>query len=209
MNYLIFILAVVAVAWWFKSRSKSSSEKKIETRDTKPPTHGELIRTQMEFERRLESENGLPDGILGRDAYIYWNLMRNWFDKLAAENRYAEETLNKLQQDWSAYMELLPQMKRARFLAMELEDQQKAAAYDQEATQAARSIKAIRDAFAARIGHEATETLLSIRDRAADAFDRTGKRDVAPAGHQYFPVSISPYVEECRPKPTTDANANA
>ena len=209
MDYLLFILAVVAItAWWFKTRS-TSSESEIKTRETRTLSHDEVIKSQLEFERRLESESDLPDGIRGRDAYIYWNLMRKWFDKLAAENRYTEETFNKLQRDWCAYMELLPQMKSARFMAMELEDQQKATTYDQEAVQAARSIEAIQDAFAALIGHEATETLRSIRDLAADAFDRTGKRDVAPPGHHYFPVSISPYIEECKPKPTTDAYASA
>lgn len=200
MDYLLFIIAAVAVAaLWFKARSTSSGSE-IKTRETRTLSHDDVIQSQLEFERRLESESDLPDGIRGRDAYIYWNLMRKWFDKLAAEHRYSEETINKLQRDWCTYMELLPQMKSAQFLARELEDQRKAVTYNQEAIQAARSIEAIQDAFAALIGHDATETLHSIRDRAADAFDRTGKRDVAPPGHHYFPVSISPYIEECKPK---------
>ena len=198
MDYLLLILIAVAITvWWFKTRSGISSD--IEAK-SKEISHDEVIKLQLDFEHQLESDFDLPDGIRGKDAYIYWHLMRKWFSKLTAENRYNQEILGKIQRDWCFYLDQLPKMKRARFLAMELEDRQKADKYDQRADQTVRSIEGIQDTFASLIGPQAVEELCLIRNQDTDAFDRTGKRVVAPAGHHYFPVSINPYIEECRPK---------
>ena len=194
MEYL-FIFAVVAIAvWWFSFRVDRN------TAGTNALTEQELARLQMDFERRLANECDLPDGIRGRDAYIYWNLMCNWFDKLIAANRYDDEYTKKLRSDWYEYIQLLPQAKSARFLALETSNEVKASDYDQEAGSASRSIELIQNAFAAAIGADAIDQLLEIRSRDADAFDRSGRRPIAPIGHHYFPVSINPYIEEYRLK---------
>jgi len=191
----LFIFAVVAIAvWWFSFRVDRN------TAGTNALTEQELARLQMDFERRLANECDLPDGIRGRDAYIYWNLMCNWFDKLIAANRYDDEYTKKLRSDWYEYIQLLPQAKSARFLALETSNEVKASDYDQEAGSASRSIELIQNAFAAAIGADAIDQLLEIRSRDADAFDRSGRRPIAPIGHHYFPVSINPYIEEYRLK---------
>lgn len=194
MEYL-FIFVVVAIAiWWFCFRVDRN------TAVINALTEQELARLQMDFERRLANECDLPDGIRVRDAYIYWNLMCNWFDKLHAANRYDDEYAKKLRRDWCEYIQLLPKAKSARFLALETSNEVKAADYDQEAGSASRSIELIQNAFAAAIGADAIEQLLEIRSRDADAFERSGRRPIAPIGHHYFPVSINPYIEEYRPK---------
>lgn len=194
MEYL-FIFAVVAIAvWWFSFRVDRN------TAGTNALTEQELARLQMDFECRLANECDLPDGIRGRDAYIYWNLMCNWFDKLIAANRYDDEYTKKLRSDWYEYIQLLPQAKSARFLALETSNEVKASDYEQEAGSASRSIELIQNAFASAIGADAIEQLLEIRSRDADAFDRSGRRPIAPIGHHYFPVSINPYIEEYRLK---------
>lgn len=201
LEYILLIFVSVAVTvWWFMFRAARKNGTGQDTADASPLSVQELVRLQMDFERRLADDCDLPDSIRGRDAYIYWNLMRKWFDRLIAANRYDDEYTKKLQRDWCDYIELLPRAKTARFLAMEADNKAKASVYDHKAESASRSIEVIQNAFAAAIGTEAIEELRDVRSRDYDAFDRTGRRPMAPMGHHYFPVSIRPYTEECRPK---------
>jgi hypothetical protein len=57
----------------------------------------------------------------------------------------------------------------------------------------------IEDGVAAAIGKEAVAQLEDIRSRKYDAFDRSGRKTMAPIGYHYFPTSIRPYVEEVVP----------
>lgn len=199
MQYLFLILAIVAIAvWWlgFRERSKNSVTPKIQS----SISERDLILLQADFERRLENDYDLPDGIRGRDAYIYWNIMRIWFDQLIAANRFNDEYSKKLRRDWCEYIQLLSRSKTASFLALEENNDAKTQIYGREAESGLRSIEVIQNAFAAAIGPEAVEVLREIRSRDADAFDRSGRRPMAPMGYHYFPVSISPYAEECKPK---------
>ncbi|WP_035383742.1 hypothetical protein [Ferriphaselus sp. R-1] len=200
MEYLLLLFATIAIAaWWLMIRAGRKTA--VAPIQQSSLSEQELVRLQADFERRLAYDCDLPDSIHGRDAYMYWNLMRNWFDKLIAENRYDDEYAKKIRLDWCEYVQLLPRENTARFLALETNDEAKAQTYAQEAESASRSIELIQNAFAAAIGSEALEVLREIRSRDADAFDRSGRRPVAPTGHHYFPVSISPYIEECQPKP--------
>lgn len=202
LEYLIIFTTVAIAFWWFRFHARRKTASAPETAGTSPLSEQELARLQTDFERRLANDFDLPDGIRGREAYIYWNLMRNWFDRLIAANRYDDEYAKKLRHDWCEYIQLLPRAKTVRFLALETNDEAKASIYDQEAESASRSIELIQNAFAAAIGPEAMEELQEIRSRDTDAFDRSGRRPIAPTGHHYFPVSISPYIEECQPKPS-------
>lgn len=202
MEILLLIFAAVAIAiWWLRFRAGRTASGP-NTAGASSLSEPELARLQANFERRLASDCDLPDGIRGRDAYMYWNLMRNWFDRLIAANRYDDEYATKLRNDWFEYIQLLPRAKTARFLALETNNEAKVVTYDQEAETASRSIESIQNAFAAAIGAEAMEELREVRRRDADAFDRSGRGPMAPMGHHYFPVSICPYIEECQPKPS-------
>jgi hypothetical protein len=57
---------------------------------------------------------------------------------------------------------------------------------------------AIEDAFAAAVGNEAIEELRSVRDAPPGAFDRSGRKPMAPIGYRYAPVSFYPYREELK-----------
>lgn len=185
--------------WWFRLRAARKTVSERDTADTSPLSEQELVRLQADFERRLAADSDLPDSIRGKDAYIYWNLMCKWFNSLIAAHRYDDEYTKKLRRDWCDYIELLPRGRTARFLALETDDEAKASTYDQEAELASRSIEFIQNAFAAAIGADAIEELQDVRSRDAGAFDRTGQRPMAPMGHHYFPISLSPYIEGCRP----------
>ncbi len=200
MEYLLLIFASVAVtAWWFRRREARETVGERDTADTSPLSEQELIRLQADFEHRLAADSDLPDSIRGRDAYIYWNLMCKWFNSLIAVHRYDDEYTKKIRRDWRDYIELLPRAKTARFLALETDDKAKASTYGQEAELASRSIELIQNAFSAAIGADAIEELRNVRNREVGAFDRTGQRPMAPMGQHYFPISLSPYIEECRP----------
>ncbi len=80
MDYLIVIIAaIVGAVWWFGFRTRSASVIAANTTSASTVNDNELAQRQVDFERRLVEEQDLPDGIRGRTAYIYWNLMRNWF----------------------------------------------------------------------------------------------------------------------------------
>ena len=200
LEYILLIFASVAVTvWWFKFRAARETVSELDTAGTSPVSEQALVRLQADFELRLATDCDLPDSIRGRDAYLYWNLMCKWFNRLIAAHRYDDEYTKRLRRDWRDYIELLPRAKTARFLALEIDDEAKASTYDQEAELASRSIELIQNAFAAAIGADAIEELRDVRNRDVNAFDRTGKRPLAPMGHHYFPISLSPYYEECRP----------
>jgi hypothetical protein len=203
LEYLTVIFAFLALAiWWYKFRAGRNTTGNSNDVDTSPLSEHDLTRLQMDFEHRLANNGDLPDGIRGRDAYIYWNLMRNWFEKLIAANRYDDEYANKIRRDWCNYIQLLPRAKTAQFLARETNDKAKVATYEQDAESALRSIELIQHAFATAIGTEAMEELREVRGKSPNAFDRSGRRPMAPEGHYYFPVSISPYKEEVQPTPS-------
>jgi hypothetical protein len=200
MSYLaIVILLTVGALWWFAVRRSRMSVATTKTIRANAPTDRALAQLQAEFERRMVEEQHLPDGIRGRAAYIYWNLMRNWFNQLNAAGRYDDTQAERVRQDWCEYLKLLRQVCTSRFLALEASSGDKATAHSEEADLGSRRLEFIQDAFAAAIGPEATEELRTVRSAGADAFDRTGKQPMAPNGHRYFPVSINPYVEKCQP----------
>jgi hypothetical protein len=63
-----------------------------------------VIKAQMEFERQLETNIDLPDGIRWRDAFIYRHLMRKWFASLLASSRCTATASDKIKSDWLDYM---------------------------------------------------------------------------------------------------------
>lgn len=199
MDYFILIIVGMAVAaWWLKFRSSLKATSASFDTETSTLSEHELAQLQKDFENRLKNDADLPDGIRGRDAYIYWNLMRNWYEKLIAENRYDDEYAKKLRSDWRDYIQLLPRAKSAQFLANQINDEARIATYEREVESAFRSIELIQNAFATAIGVEATEELQEVREKSPNAFDRSGLKPMAVVGYYYCPVSLNPYMEECR-----------
>jgi hypothetical protein len=82
------------------------------------------------------------------------------------------------------------------FLSAETDNEEKRKVYVEEELEVKRKITTIEDAMAAAIGKEAVAQLEAARNAPGDAFDRSGKKLMAPSGFHYFPTSIRPYVEE-------------
>lgn len=199
MNYLIVILAVIiGTIWWLKQRTNYGTVIASTSDDKNAVSDTELTLLQTNFERRIVEEQDLPDGIRGKQAYIYWNLMRNWFAQLNAAYRYDAKAL-QLRLDWCDYIDLIHRTSTSRYLALESDNEDKAAVYYEEVKLSSQRIGFIENAFAAAIGIEAIEELHMVKSREAGAFDRSGTQPIAPIGHHYFPVSLNPYVEKCQP----------
>jgi hypothetical protein len=199
MNYLIVVLAVIfGIFWWFKQRANYGTVSASTSDDKNVVSDNELTQLQTNFERRILEEQDLPDGIRGKQAYIYWNLMRNWFAQLNATYRYDAKAL-QLRLDWCDYIDLIHRTSTSRYLALESDNEDKAAVYYEEVKLSSQRIEFIENAYAAAIGVEATEELHKVKNRETGAFDRSGTQPIAPIGHHYFQVSLNPYVEKCQP----------
>ena len=131
-----------------------------------------VIKAQTEFERQLETNIDLPDGIRGRDAFIYWQLMRKWFASRHASSRHAATESDKIKSDWLDYMHLMEERAILRFLSLGTENEEKRKAYDEEAIEVSRKITMIEDGMAAAVGQEAVAQLEDARRRPHDEFDR-------------------------------------
>src|SRR5262249_14417268 len=152
-------------------------------------TDESVAKAQTEFERRLK-ENALPDE-MRRAAFIYWNLMRTWFASLSAAKHYTDAGSDKLNSDWLDYMDLMQRRATAGFFLYAALETEK---YNEELNEASRKMTMIEDGMAAAVGQEAVAQLEDVRGRPHYAFDRSGKKPMAPTGYRYFPTS--PYVEE-------------
>jgi hypothetical protein len=130
-----------------------------------------VIKAQTEFERRLETNIDLPDGIRWTDAFIYLHLMRKWFASLLASSRCTATSSDKIKSDWLDYMQLMEERAILRFLSL-TEDEEKRKVYDKEAIEVSRKITMIEDGMAAAAGQEAVGQLEDARRRPHDAFDR-------------------------------------
>lgn len=196
---LIVVAFIIIIGWWL-DKQRSKKEALLFEKYKKAGLSDEAItKVQTEFEKRLEANTDLPDGIRRRDAFIYWNLMSKWFGSLIAANRYNETVSDKIKSDWLEYMYLLERKNTLQFLSREAENEKEQDIYDMEAYEAAKKIDLIQNGMAAVIGKEAIDQLEYVRSRSYDAFDQSGRKPMAPIGHHYFPTSFSPYVEECKP----------
>jgi hypothetical protein len=201
---LIIIISIICIgAAWLADR-KNAKKRQLYLEKAERERLGEenVLKEQLKFDKRLETNADLPDGIRSREAYVYRHLMSIWFARLVAQYRYDEATAKKIRSDWLMYMYLLEQATTSEFLGLEADSRDKRTSYDEQAWEEKKGYMAIEDAFAAAIGKEAIRALQYVREREHNAFDRSGKKPIAPTGYHYFPVSLRPYREELMPKAT-------
>ena len=124
-----------------------------------------VLQEQLRFEKRLEDNLDLPDGVHGREAHIYKALMSKWFAVLAAKHRDDESMLKKLRSDWLRYMHLLEHHSTIVVFATQ-SSSMKRSAYDRDASKTRKDYMAIEDALAKEIGKDAVEELQEVRASA-------------------------------------------
>lgn len=142
-----------------------------------------MLKSQLEFEKHIEQQIGLPDAISGRSIYIYRNLIKVWFNELSARSRYQEEKkLKKVKLDFLRYMENLENEARYQYLVREGDENKK----DQSETELRKSsgmVRAMEEGFAAAIGLKAVAELSVTRELPYDEFNDYGEK--APNGYYY------------------------
>jgi hypothetical protein len=188
---------VLLLMWPSKTQQKKEIQQPEEW-ERKRLSDENVLKAQSEFERRLDENASLPDGIVWRKAYTYRHLMRKWFAALIAQHRYDDAMSSKLKTDWLDYLYLLERENSVSFLSDEATDENKREVYGRESWQTRQQYMAIEDGFSAAIAKEATAELQRVRAAAHGSFDRSGIKPMAPEGFRYFPVSLHPYDEELK-----------
>src|SRR5947209_416616 len=88
---IVCAVAIVIYILWRVDQHREHKEKLLSAEWEKRRLSDEgIAKAQAEFEKRLDQNIDLPDGIVWRDAFIYWNLMRAWFAILTAAKRYSD-----------------------------------------------------------------------------------------------------------------------
>lgn len=143
-----------------------------------------VFKAQNRFEDKITNETEFPDAISGNEIYIYRNLMRPWFDKLAAKHRYDEQMAQKLRSDWLDYIEAVGDRSTYNYLSLEFsEDEEKSKRYREDHVNASRKMFAIQEAFATAIGEEAIAELNKVQEMDFMMFSRHG--ELAPEGFKW------------------------
>jgi hypothetical protein len=120
---IVCAVAILFYILWRVDQHREHKEKLLfDEYDKKRLSDEAVIKAQTEFEKRLEEEIDLPDGIRWRNAFIYWQLMRTWFARLLASSRYTGAS-DKLKSDWLEYMGLMEQRATLDFLSLQLSDE--------------------------------------------------------------------------------------
>jgi hypothetical protein len=177
---IILIGLFLLWAWRSDRRQKEQQAKQMAETEERRTSEEHVIQQQMKFEKRLHDgvEIGLPDAVRGRSAHIYRYLMREWFNKLAAQSRYDQPKLKKLRKDWLIYMEMLETSRTSNFLSLESRDEAAREKHARAAEEEKVQLAAIEDAFAEAIGPEAVEKLRETRARTWDSFSDEGELGV-------------------------------
>jgi hypothetical protein len=133
--------------------------------------------TQRAYEEHLLEEVDLPSGVHGRALYIYRELMRVWFAKLAVARQDDEPALKKLRIEWLDYMRMIDTRETAHLIANveEKSGETNRARDAREIDEITKQIAAIEDRFAGEIGVEAVDRLRQVRARRDDDFSRHGE----------------------------------
>src|SRR6516225_8860886 len=196
-------LALASTAHPQSLEEKSGSDtrkQQSEESERKGLTDENVLKAKSDFEMRLDKNADLPDGIGWQKAYIYRQLMSKRFDSLIARYRYDESISANIRSEWLSYMYLLESESKSSYWSFETINVNEKESYEQTASLERKQYVAIEDEFAAAIGNEAIEELRRVRDAPIGAFDRSGRKPMAPIGYVYVPVSLHPYDEDLKPK---------
>ncbi len=197
--FAIIIGGVFLLFWWGKKVQEEKEKRQSEEWQRERFSDETVAEEQATFERRLDENADLPDGIRRQKAYIYRQLMSKWFAALIAKHRYDDAISKKIKNDWINYLDLIERHETAKYLGLESSDEKKRNLYSEEAKQIVRQYMAIEDGFAAAMGEKAIKQLQQVRATEHDSFDRSGRK-IAPEGFHYFSVSIRPYREKLKPR---------
>ena len=158
---LVIVCLLGLGAWWALSLWRS-----------RHPADKQILNAQAALEKHLR-EYWLPDHPGGKDAYIYKQLMRGWYEQIVAQSRYDKNRLRAIRVDWMEYIDLVQRNATNGFLHVTSKTPFEGRAYNNMLHGSSRA-EAIENAFAALIGNHATLLLNTVREKAFDDFDHEG-----------------------------------
>lgn len=138
------LICVLCFLWRLDKSSAKKQERRTAEWEARQVGEENVLKAQLEFEKRLDEHVDLPDVIRWRKAFIYRNLMRKWFACLNAKYRYDEAMSKKIRSDWLSYLDLLEHHQTAVFLASEGSNEDKHDRYEQEAWESKERYKDIK-----------------------------------------------------------------
>lgn len=175
--YFIFIKPII------EGLEAKNLKKEEEIEEKRIITEEEIFNKQNKFEEKI-SQNGSPDSLPGKQIYIYKEFMLPWYNQISGDNRYKEDTINKIRKDWIDYMYYLEDASTSLYLSCESDDAKKQKEYRDDHIGSVKKTLAIEDGFASIIGEKAKKELEEIRKiDGLWTFSRDGKK--APNGFQY------------------------
>lgn len=133
---------------------------------------------------KISSNYDLPDGVRGRNVYIFQNFVIRNYDKIVAENKYNRYfDHNKLDQEIVEYIRAMFDVEQCKFLWNEAKDPEKLKRYGSEVDELCAKKISIEDYFAVTSGGVEKSDLDNLRRRKGNSFSKRGK--IAQMG-QYF-----------------------
>lgn len=91
-------------------------------------TYDDVIAAQLHFEDTVRKAY-LPDSVNIFNTYIYFKLLKPWYENVEAKYRNDKEKLNFIRGDWINYLNLLQEIGTKKFLLSENSNREKAMAY--------------------------------------------------------------------------------
>lgn len=172
-------LVIIGGVWWITKKAQSPTSSLI----YKDFTEDNVIEAQRKFEKSMIESDG-PVGIGYQQTHIYY-LLRGWFEKLCAQNRYKDDMLQRLRSDWMTYLNALEAHRIDVYLWMETdrEDKEGNDYREEELRMSGMKVKALEDGIAAAMGEEAVKELERKRNMDQDRFGPNGK--TAPKRKRY------------------------
>lgn len=185
----VVVISLVLLYYWLDSKAEKRRKNHSIQGERDRFTDENIFKAQYEFERNLNENADLPDGIRRQRAYIYRHLMSGWFATLIAKHRYNDAMSSKIKSDWLDYLYFLERGSTVSYLWSESDNEKKQDSYGKESWLISQQYMAIEESFAAAIGNNALAELQQVRSASPFRFDRSGIKPIAPEGFHYFPVS--------------------
>jgi len=192
MENIIIIVGIAIVIWLIlrpKTKKNDVAPNMYDVAQNVPDvikpvsiTEETIFKTQGEFEEHLE-QTYLPNAILFQDLYVYRHMMAPWYKQLSGEHRYDEEHIQKIRNDWLAYMEALQDGHSSNYLYLEAKNEEEGSSHRKESIMMAKKARAIEDGFASAIGKEAVAELGRIRGLEWGRISAEG--ELAPEGFEF------------------------
>lgn len=177
---MLHVLLIAVVAWFIWSWYRGKASKRGNSVEEARLYGSERVAAiQAAFDQEIVDRNVLPDAVRNRYAYIYRNLMRDWYARITAACRGETDKLMSVNADWLRYMDGLKEEGYVDFSARVANDEEESSRLGKRLRIIRQRLSATEDSFAGQLGDSETAELRRIREIPNDRFNRSGT-EIAP-----------------------------